>query len=46
MRAGMLEGVAGAVGLARSLPPSWRYRQLGPGMQLWRVGSRGYSLSS
>lgn len=45
-RAGRLGRVAGAVGLVRSLPPSWRYRQLGPGMQLWRAGGRGHSLSS
>lgn len=38
MRAGRLEGVAEAVGLVRSLPPSWRYRRLGPGMQLWWGG--------
>lgn len=41
MRAGRLEGVAEAVGLVRSLPPSWRYRRLGPGMQLWWGGALG-----
>lgn len=41
MKAGRLEGVAEAVGLVRSLPPSWRYRRLGPGMQLWWAGALG-----
>ena len=41
MRAGSLEGVAGTVGLVRSLPPSWRYRWLGFGMQLWQAGGPG-----